>query len=179
MLLEDGRGSGRKAGVTADNELLVEASVISRLEDLNVNFGEVWTIPIDAVAPSGATKFLYLLNNGSETLGVAAIRLAASVAGVYRITKVMGTAAGGTVVTSVPLNLSSTTPVPGGAQSGATITGLTDAGLLLSLVLVANTMLIVDLPERWYLPPNTAIAIQAPGAATVNGSLVVFQSELE
>ena len=178
MMIEDGTGKGNKTKVNDDNQLETFSTCIDVLESLNETSGAVWVLPMDAVAPSGATKFLYLLNNGTSQIGVAAVRMQSTVAGIFRFTKVIGTAAGGTNLTAVPLNLGSTIVAPAGAQTGTSITGLTDAGLLLPLYLQANVMFSLDLPGRWYLAPNTALAIQAPGAATVNGIVLIY-SEVE
>ena len=172
-MIEDGTGTGRKARVGSDFKLATSSEVRASLEVLNEE-GAVWSVPMDAIAPSGATKFLYILNNGTSPLGIALIRISSSAAGVFRFLKVTGTAAGGTAVTPTPCKTDSTVPLPGGVQSGASITGLTDAGLLTALYVPANTVLVIDLPERWYLGVNTAFAIQAPGAATVNGSVVIY-----
>jgi len=176
MMIDDGTGTGRKAKVNLSNRLETDSSTTDSLEVLNEQ-GSVWSLPIDAVVPSGATKFFYLLNNGVNIVGVAAVRIATSVAGVYRFIKVTGTAGGGTAVTAVPNNLGSSTPPPAGGQKGTDITGLTEAACLLPMYCAANTFYEFSLPSRWYLTPNTAIAIQAPATATVNGSLLIFIEE--
>lgn len=173
MLIEDGQGTGLRAGVDASNRLKTLAITESLLEQLNEDRGAVWAIPLDAVAPSGATKFFYMTNNGLTEMNVVGFHFAASVAGVYRVTKVTGTPAGGTAVTASPLNLGSVTPVPAAAQTGASITGLTDSGVLYLATLQVGIMFMVEFPSRIYLPPGTSMAIQAPGAATVNGCVTV------
>ena len=107
MMIEDGTGKGNKTKVNDDNQLETFSTCIDVLELLNENSGAVWVLPMDAVAPSGATKFLYLLNNGTSQIGVAAVRMQSTVAGIFRFTKVIGTAAGGTNLTAVSLNLGS------------------------------------------------------------------------
>ena len=177
-MIEDGTGTGSRARVTVTNQLATRAEMRPAIETLNVQ-GNVWSIPIDAVAPSGATKFLHILNTGTVPISVASIRISSSAAGLFRFLKVTGTPAGGTAVVATPCNTTSVVALPGSVQSGASITGLTDSGLLLVTYLLVNTIVMVGLSECWYVGPNTAIAIQAPGAATVSGSIVVYSDSSE
>ena len=68
-------------------------------------------------------------------------------------------------------------PADGVFQSGASITGLTDAALLAPLYVPANSMVTLELQAKWYVVPGTAIAIQAPGAATINGQLTIYTED--
>ena len=177
MIIEDGTGTGSKAKVRSDNQLDVHATTINFLEHLNEDRGKVWTASFDGLAPSGATKFFYISNTGTGLLGIAGVRFASTVAGVFRFLKVTGTPAGGTTVVPMPCSLGSPVLAHATILSGTSITGLTDAGLLVPLYLQANVSLDLDLPSRWYLPPNTALAIQAPGAAVVNGDMLIFEED--
>jgi hypothetical protein len=178
MIIEDGTGSGKKARVRASNQLEVFATNVDYLAKLNRD-GGVWSLPIDAIAPSGATKFIYILNIDSSNLGLATLRLHTTVAGVYRFTKVTGTPSGGTAIVPTPLNLGSTLPAPVGCESGASITGLSDAGLIMPLYMQANVLTELDFLTRWVLTPNTAIAITAPAAAVVSGMIIIFSDTVE
>jgi hypothetical protein len=80
---------------------------------------------------------------------------------------------------AVPTNLGSTKLPLVTVLNGASITGLADAGLLLPSYLQANVNYDLELPARWYLTSNTALAIQAPGAAAVNGNLLVYEEDDE
>ena len=177
-MIEDGTGTGSRARVTTTNQLATRAEMRPAIQTLNVD-GSVWIVPIDAVAPSGATKFLHILNTGTTPLSISSIRMSSSVAGLFRFLKVTGTPAGGTAVVATPCNTTSVVALPGSVQSGTSITGLTDAGLLLVTYFLVNTLITIDLSERWYVGPNTAVAIQAPAAATVNGGIVVYSDSTE
>jgi len=179
MMIEDGKGTGFKVEVNDENQLEISAVCIDMIEHKNKDHHVVWYLPLDAVAPSGATKFFYLGNNaGQLNVVVSKIRISSTVAGIFRFLKVGGTPAGGTAINPVSLFLSSMqSPADGVFQSGASITGLTDAALLLPLYVPANTMVIVELQAKWYVAPGTAIAIQAPGAATVNGQLTIYTED--
>jgi hypothetical protein len=174
MIIEDGTGSGSKLKINSNNRIEALAVSVSYLEDLNRNHGTAWIVPMDALAPSGATKFIYMLNNGLQSVGVACVHINSSAAGVYRFTKVSGTAAGGTAIVPSPVNLGSTILAPVLVYGGASITGLTDMGILLLQYVQANVPIEATLYAHWWLTPNTAIAIQAPAAATVNGVFLVY-----
>ena len=109
MFIEDGTGSGRKAEVDADNHLVTSAFTAPVLARLNEELGQVFALPLDAVAPSGATVFFIIQNNGQSTYALYQLLLASSAAGVFRVTKVSGTPAGGTALTSYSQNMGKTT----------------------------------------------------------------------
>ena len=178
MFIEDGKGSGRKAGIDEENKLIVSASVRDKIETINESSGDVWELILDATAPSGATNFFVFQNNGSTTYAVHKIMIASSVAGVYRLSKVTGTPAGGTTTVPQGLNLGIVATLDNCiVQTGASITGLTDANLLKLFYLQANTTFILEIQSRIYLAPGTGIALKAPGAATVNGGITMFADE--
>ena len=179
MMIEDGKGTGFKTEVNDENQLETSAVCIDTIEHKNKEHQVVWYIPMDAVAPSGATKFLYIGNNaGQLNVVVSKVRISSSVAGIFRFLKVTGTPAGGTAIAPVALFLSSVQlPADGVFQSGASITGLTDAALLAPLYVPANTLIILELQAKWYIVPGTALAIQAPGAAAVNGQVTIYTED--
>lgn len=174
LKIEDGTGKGYEAEVNEHNRLVVEAIVTNDQETINGK-GFVWNIPLDAVAPSGATYFLYLLNTGAVDLHVSLISLNSSAAGVFRVEKVTGTAAGGTAVTVSSMHTGLTIVPDATIQTGASITGLTLSSLIGPLYLQANVPRDYQILSDIILPTNTAIALKAPGAATVNGFLTIYQ----
>jgi len=179
MMVEDGKGTGNKTAVNDENQLETSAVCIDMIEHKNKDHHVVWYLPLDAVAPSGATKFFYLGNNaGQFNVVVSKIRISSTVAGVFRFLKVTGVPVGGTAISPVALFLSSMQlPADGVFQSGTNITGLTDAALLAPLYVPANTVVTLELQAKWYVVPGTAIAIQAPAAATVNGQFTIYTED--
>jgi hypothetical protein len=171
--IEDGKGRGFAAAVNGENRVETSAVTKSQIEAQN-GVGKVWSFPLDAVAPSGATYFFYLLNTSEETIELAQIVLASSAAGVFRVEKVTGTPVGGSAVTAVPLNFGSSLKPDATILTGTSITGLTTAGAAELLYLKANEMIHFDPHAGIYLPNNTGLAIKAPGAATINGTLLVY-----
>jgi hypothetical protein len=179
MFIEDGKGSGQKAEVQA-NKLGVNAHTITELESINEEDGQVFSIPLDAVAPSGATFFWVLQNNGQSTYAFVRLLMASSAAGVFRLSKVSGTPAGGTNVVASSLNLGFVTTVDNLLlQTGASITGLTETNAISLIYFQANVAQLIEFPSRIYLPPGAEIAFKAPGAATVNGSLLIYREAPE
>jgi hypothetical protein len=175
MFIEDGTGSGKKAAVTDDNQLIVHAYSLADVEQINEALGQVFEAPLDAVAPSGATWFWILQNNGRTTYAVSRIIIATSTAGVYRLSKVSGTPAGGTNSPVSTMNLGLVNTVDNLLiQTGASITGIAESNVVLPIYLAANTLLVLELPPRIFLPPGAFLALKAPGAATVNGCVEIY-----
>jgi hypothetical protein len=176
MLIEDGTGSGRKVKVDGEYRMCVAGVVTTYVDHLNHD-GFVWSIPFDAIAPSGATKFFHITYTGLYCLNVVRITISSTVAGVFRFLKVTGTPSGGSTITPVCMNLISTNILQALAQQAVSITGLTDAGLLLPFYLTANQTHNLELSTAWIIQPGASLAIQAPGAATINGNMVVAEQQ--
>ena len=176
MMIEDGTGTGRKAKVSLDNLLTTLSVKIDEMAYANAR-GKVWTIPLDAVAPSGATWFVLIVNGGLTTYVVHRLFLATSVAGVFRISKVTGTPAGGTAITPSSMNLS-TSGLPDmlTTQYGTSITGLTESSIIAPIYLPAGQPVNVETASGIWLPPGTlGLAVKAPAAATVNGFISFYE----
>lgn len=176
MFIEDGTGSGFKAKVNKLNNLEVTAYTSAYLEQINEQDGQVFGIPFDAVAPSGATWFFVFQNNGQSTYAVHRIEIASSVAGVFRLSKVTGTPAAGTTVTANSLNLGVLRTLDNVLlQTGTSITGLTESNPVKLLYLPANNMLVLDVISRIYLPPSSMFGLKAPAGAVVNGGIFIYR----
>ena len=176
MQIEDGQGNGYRVGVNSSNRLKVNASVVSIVEQINEEDGRVWAAPLVAIAPSGATYFFLFQNKGQRVLAVQKIILASTVAGVFLIRKISGTAANGTDLVPTNMNLAATgQPDTSVIQTGTSITGLTEEGILFPIYLAANVPFTSEIGPKIYVPPGTGIAIKAPGAATVNGWVEFYE----
>ena len=180
LRIEDGTGGGFEAEVNAENRLVTESIITSDVEWLNSNQGVVWNLPLDGVAPSGATYFFYLYNSGAADLHVTFLSLNSSAAGLFRFEWVGGTQAGGTDIIANTLNLGKARRPQATIQTGASITGLT-AGANGGTGLIAVQYLPVNV-QRDYVPVSDivistgyAVALKAPAAATVNGFMTIYQ----
>jgi len=181
MLIEDGTGTGRKAKVTLENQLETLAIMLPLIRHINIIHGKVWTIPLDALAPSGATWFALCMNSGSKTYTFNRIVLTSSVAGLFRISKVTGTPVGGTPIVPVNLNLaSSLIPDSLTIQSGTSITGLTETGVIAPCYCPAGQPVNIKTEPGIILPPGlTGLALKAPAAATVSGFIEFVEDDLD
>ena len=174
-MIENGKGGGRYAEVNEKYQLAVDAVTRSNVHEA-ADDGSAWSIPLDATAPSGATFFFLFKNDGEKTYAIHRIRINSSAAGVFRFVRVTGTPSGGTTVVPTNMNLGVTKPQDTlTIQTGASITGLTELSLLLPQYLVANTPLEINLEADIIVPPGTAFALKAPGAATVNGTVLFYE----
>jgi hypothetical protein len=97
--------------------------------------------------------------------------MVSSVAGVFRISKITGTPAGGTTLNPISLNIGSSNVLDScTVQYGASITGLTEAALIAPIYFPANTPMSVETEAGIIIPPGTTgLAIKAPASLTVNG----------
>jgi len=179
MQIEDGKGTGVRTEVNDENQLEVSSVCIDMIEHKNKDHHVVWYLALDAVAPSGATKFFYIGNNaGQLNVVVSKLRFSSTVAGIFRFLKVTGTPVGGTTVAPTALFLSSMQiPADGVFQFGVSITGLTDAALIMPYYVAANSVVTLELQAKWYIAPGTAIAIQAPAAAVVSGAITIYTED--
>jgi len=181
MMIEDGTGTGRKAKVTLENQLETLAIMMPLIRHINIVHAKVWTIPLDALAPSGATWFALVMNGGCSTYTFNRIVLTSSVAGLFRIAKVTGTPSGGTAISPVNLNLgSSNLPDLLTIQSGTSITGLTEAGHIAPCYCPAGQPVNIETQPGIILPPGlTGLALKAPAAATVYGFIEFVADDLD
>ena len=93
--------------------------------------GDLWLLPIAAIDPTGADdNFAYLKNDGLPQIEVLSVDVLTTVAGIVKMEKCSGTAAG--VTARDPLNLNGkfgdTPEITFG--TGVDITGLTDLGIV-------------------------------------------------
>jgi len=178
MLIEDGKGSGRKVQVDTANRLVTRSITIPQLEYINEDLGKVWSIPLDAVAPSGATYFFIIKNNGPHTISVCSIAMATSAGGVFRVSKVTGTPVGGTGIAPSNMNLNRT-DLPDSIliESGTDITGLTESYLIHPLYIPTNSPFVYDSDSRLIITPGTSLAFKSHGAATVNGFVQFYEEQ--
>lgn len=179
MLIEDGKGSGRKAEVNPDNRLVVQSVTVPCSSYINKEHGKVWSVPLDAVAPSGETWFFVLFNSGVATYAVSQVTIVSTVAGVFRSSRITGSPTGGTNITSTSLNTGKTI-LPTGVlvQKGTSITGLTEGDLISPFYLQTGQPSILQIESMLIIPPGTVgWGLKAPVAATINGYITICELE--
>ena len=93
--------------------------------------GKAWSLPFDAVDPTGADdNFAYFRNDGQPALEVVGIVASSTVIGTIKVEKCTGTPVGGTAVGPVGLNGEVVQTPIATFETGVDITGLTDAGIV-------------------------------------------------
>lgn len=173
MQIEDGEGTGIKAGVDKENRLKVFG--VSEPVDRHVNRteGKCWSVSFEAVTAAGANDyFFYLKNTGNETYTITEIRISSSVATKIDFDHVSGTPTyvTGTDCAITNKNLGSSVSPDVSCKYDTDITGLTDEGLLFfQQCAVVDTIYNLSTSSNIILAPGQAIALKrvaATGAVT-------------
>lgn len=124
--------NGVVADVDKENRLSVFS--ITQNEDRHANEeGRSWSVFIQATPTGSNSKFFYLKNNGTKDLIITTTRFSSSVITKLFYKIVTGTVGGGTPVTQITnRNLGETASPNAEIQQGvgASLTGLTDVGIL-------------------------------------------------
>ena len=125
LILEDGRGSGRTAGIDSDNRLSVNAITQSTEHHANHIGGKAFSVNFSATPTGAGDCFLYIKNTSEDDMTIEGFSLWL-VADEYVDIKIndIGTPVGGTDITSVNLNSASGLLATGTFQAGNDITGL-------------------------------------------------------
>jgi len=161
MNIEDGTGSGHRARVNDDNELEVRATTVSRAEWENHNNQRAFSMFFSqAAANSAANECLgYLKNTDDGDLIINEIAIHATAADIIYVAKVTGTAAAGSSITPVNMHIGSGKTASVTTMQHTAITGLTNAGRLLSFYMAANAFIVRSPKATIVLEKNSAIGI--------------------
>ena len=140
--------------------------------------GFVWSMPFDAIDPTGADDiFLYLQNTSNQNLHIRRMHVSSTVVGFIEVIRVTGTPAGGSGVTLVNFNNKFSSETPDGTfESGADITGLTDGGKYrFQQLTVANTTYELTFHHDIILNKNGAVALNwVPATGILTGCVYFF-----
>ena len=130
LRIEDGKGSGRNAGVDSDNRLSVNAITQTTEHHANHIGGKAYALNFDAVPSNAGDCFLYMKNTDEDDMTIEGMNLWLATSE-YIDVKIgdEGTPAGGGAITPVNLNSSSGKTADGTFQDGADITGLSGGAL--------------------------------------------------
>jgi hypothetical protein len=165
----EGGASSKRAEVNTLNQLETMAMRVSRTGWMTLREGVVWTVPFDAIDPTGADDyFLFIRNDGAEPLAITKLSVSSTVAGIVELQGVTGDPSGGTAVAVVNRQVGNNKTPDTTIESGVNITGLTDAGVLEFIRLVANTQqdtLLQDDPI--VLVQNQEVALLWTGATGI------------
>lgn len=180
MIIEDGKGQGRRASVDGKNRLDVHAEAEARREA--IDSGKTWSFTFTDVDPTDADDyFVYLTYTGDQALLVTTARIATTVAGQLFMEKVTGTAAGITAFSPVSRNLGSAIQPTGTFGYGVDITGLTAVGdPVLAVALPANQSVEFQSEVGIILTPGSAFGIRwGEATGVLTGTLTAYEVSLE
>jgi hypothetical protein len=161
MIIEDGTGSGHKAKVNDEYELETRAQTTGRAEWENHNHERAYAMYFSqAAANSGANECLgYIKNTADLDLVIDEISIHATAADTIYVSKVTGTAAGGSSITPTNANVGSGLTATVTTMQHTAITGLTDGGRLMNFYLAANGFVVREPKATIIIKKNSAIAI--------------------
>ena len=164
--IEDGKGTGRRAQVNAENQLLVNAITQTELEHESEDNGTAYVWSSDSVNP-GADDTVILLKNTSDTnLHIDSIEIAGSTTSEYTVhlptSEVTVT---GNTITGTNLNTSSSNVAD---ASAATIeTNNSQGDVLRSVFILADNTLRIPL-DGVILGKNKSIAVDVVANTTLS-----------
>lgn len=161
MQIEDGLGSGRKAGVNAEGKL--QCSVVSNSVEHHVNHhdGKAYQIQVEQVPTGNDDCIFYLKNLNDVDIVVEEIILYVG-AGCEVYVKVgdSGTPISGTDVVPVNANVGSGNSADGTFQKGANITGLTNGKEIFRFKFAAETASKnFNFPQDVIIPKNQVLTV--------------------
>ncbi len=176
ILIEDGKGTGRTAAVTPDNQLQVHAISLSIEHDINHSHGESYNMVYETT-PAGADDcFLYLKNLHDLDLVIEGIWIH-DTASEYVDVKLLdiGVPASGSDVTPANLNAGSSKSALGTFQQGTDITGLT-GGVTNHRIWHLGSAGITNynFDQDIIVPKNGVFTLYAGTGTTLISGLIVF-----
>lgn len=175
MIIDDGKGSGRKAEVNKDNQL--ETFAVIETEFLSVNINDekafVWNFP--AYDYDAGDTVMWLRNDSDEKLHIHHIYLYSDTATVVELHNPANVVAAGTPITASNINLTSGVTADSSAYQDETVSAQGD---VLHTEYIAANGTISILKEEGYeliLGKNDIIAIDLTTAGTSTfGHIVGF-----
>lgn len=167
-LIEDGKGRGYRAGVSAENELLCKSLSIQHEHHVAHLHQQNYSI-ILSVTPGGAGYvFAYIQNNDDRDLNITKFCFhVASNEYIEVYTNIIGTPAGTTVVTPVNSFIGSGNIANCNSYSGTNITGLSAGNLYNRYYIAANNLTnCYYIDSAIILPKQRSICLKA-GTGTI------------
>jgi hypothetical protein len=166
--IEDGKGTGYKAAVNSSNELEVRATIVGRAEWENHNKARAFVMYFSQASADAAANEIvgYIKNTSDLDMVIDRLSFHAVLADTIYVSKVTGTAAGGTAVVPTNANVGSGETATGTFSKATAHTGLTDAGRLVSVYLAAQGWQQIEPIATIVIKKNSAIGIFVTADAT-------------
>ncbi len=159
--IEDGLGKTGNVRVSTNQRLNVSARAAPRNFYVSRDDGQVYTVISEDGSAVANEETIYLQNiSSTKNLFIDNIIISPDTASSWRIKFVTGTAAGGSVLTAVNLNKTSSNAADVTARGDGSITGLTDDGDLGIIRVGANDTGKLNLEAALILGQNDAIAVE-------------------
>jgi hypothetical protein len=169
VIIEDGKGSGRSAGVSANQRLDTSSRSAARIYYTSRDFGQAYNW-VSSYSASSGDEVIYVQNNSkTDYLYIDHIVMSAEAGrATFTLYQVTGTPAG-TTITGKNLNLVSNNTANATSYGNASVTGITLGAAIDIVSATDDSSVILDLRDALILGFNDAIAISFAGSAgTVN-----------
>lgn len=160
VIILGGTGNNLPVGVSSDNRLNTSARSNKRIYYISRDDGNAFSI--NSLDTTANTEFMLYFKNDSTTLKffVEHVHISAVETVLWKLHQVTGTAAGGSVVTPVNLNLSSGVAASATARGTGAITGLTSSSVIDSVRTEATGAGEFSVEEGLILGQDDAIAVE-------------------
>ena len=153
--------TGTSAQVDSDGHLVVESESSPRDFFVSKDKGQVYTVISEDATAVANEETIYLQNTSStKNLFIDDIIISPDTASSWRLKFVTGTAAGGSALTPVNLNKTSSNAADVTSRGDGAITGLTDDGDLAMIRVGADDTGGIKLEVALILGQNDAIAVE-------------------
>lgn len=174
VIIDDGKGTGRKAEVNDENQLVVKSTVQSELEHESEENGAAYNWGSDAINIDANDTVLLVKNTSDNHLHIERIEISGDATSEYTIhlptVEVTVTAgSGGGVVTGTNLNTASSNVADASAASDETNNA--QGNILNSVHLLANTTISMSV-SGLILGKNKSVGIDRVSSGTASVSIV-------
>lgn len=171
MLLEDGTGSGRTAGVNRDNKLEVVAVTSTTEHNTNHHDGLAFNIcaevvPVASDPSGGETRscILYIKNTAETDMTFEGIDVRLGDSGLEDVIEIVGrdnegSPIGGATATPVNLNLGSGNTAEGVFLKGSNIAGISGGEILQKIWVTSNGTKSYNFNQDIIVPKNRILTI--------------------
>jgi len=166
--IEDGAGKGFSAKVTNDNRLQSESKSSSRDFFISRDDGQAFHLVSEDATAVANEETIYLQNTStSKSLFIDHIILATDTANKFRLKFVTGTAAGGSALTPINMNKTSSNAADATARGDGSVTSLTDDGDIEIIRVGADDSGEMEFSDVLILGQNDAVAVETEANAAV------------
>jgi len=168
IIIEDGRGSGRKALVDVDNRLATFAVARDEVDHVAITEGGTFVWYATATTAGASSVFLLTNNDPTYSLVIEEAELSSSVAGLVATVATGGTyASGGTATVGSNVNLSSGRVALATAYYGNALSVTAPTTRWSQYCPQYINVELIDRPQLLYLGNNQSMSLAVSAAATV------------